>query len=617
MSIALDQLTKSFGRLRVVQSISLEVKDGELFVLLGSSGSGKSTILRLISGLLQPDAGRILLQGRDVTHLPPQARGVGFVFQNYSIFRHMNAAQNIEFGLKIRGAPEAERTRRRNELLDLVDLSGLGNRFAHQLSGGQQQRVALARALAHEPAILLLDEPFGALDVKTRNQLRRSLREIVTRLRVMTILVTHDQEEAFELADRIGIIERGHLLEIGAPLELYERPRTFFGATFVGNGTILVGRAKEGKVSLGNLSLPIPEERAHEDGASVRVLFRPEEVEVSQAPPPQHQPFLGKGRLVDRTFAGSHYRLRLRLPRLGAARQIAPVAFGEEHFLVEALVPSGSLPPEEEDLFASLKGWRVLDPPRLKILFCHSGLSAAALAPTARLLRDRLNAPVRVLAVAANSEHSERLTAALHEQLHENGLGEADLLIRYGKVDEQILNEQAGDIYTLMIMARSDRATPEANRLGSHVSAVLRNAIVPVLVAQTPRASLRQILICTAAGEPGKSDVRVGGWMARRLGAAVTLLNVVRGSDEAEPLVHAHLERALATLRSLNIQAESRISRAANPAEGILAEAAHGDHDLIVLGSHMPGRRSLRGMDDVTLKVVSAADRPVLVVPAE
>src|SRR6266542_4376425 len=204
MSIILEQVTKRFGSQWVVDNVSLEVADKELFVLLGSSGSGKSTILRMIAGLTQPTSGRILLHERDVSNLPPQQRGTGFVFQNYSIFRHMTVAENIEFGLKIRKVSADERARKRDELLDLVGLMGLGSRYASQLSGGQLQRVALARALAYEPSVLLLDEPFGALDVRIRGQLRRSLKEIQRRLNVATILVTHDQEEAFELADRIG-----------------------------------------------------------------------------------------------------------------------------------------------------------------------------------------------------------------------------------------------------------------------------------------------------------------------------------------------------------------------------------------------------------------------------
>ena len=216
MAITLEKVTKRYAGTTIVDRVSLEVQTGELFVLLGASGSGKSTILRLISGLLPPDEGAIRLGGRDVTMLPPQKRDVGFVFQNYSIFRHMTVARNIEFGLRIRGVSASERAVRREELLDLVGLGGLGSRYWSQLSGGQLQRVALARALAYRPAVLLLDEPFGALDVKIRAQLRQNLKQIQKTLGVTTILVTHDQEEGFELGQRIGVIERGRLLEVGA-----------------------------------------------------------------------------------------------------------------------------------------------------------------------------------------------------------------------------------------------------------------------------------------------------------------------------------------------------------------------------------------------------------------
>ncbi|RPJ60001.1 MAG: ATP-binding cassette domain-containing protein [Acidobacteria bacterium] len=617
MPIVLDALSKSFGKLPVVKEFSLEVKDGELFVLLGSSGSGKSTVLRLIAGLLRPDHGRILLQGRDVTHIPPQQRGVGFVFQNYSIFRHMTASGNIEFGLKIRGVKEAERVRRRNELLDLVDLAGLGNRLAHQLSGGQLQRVALARALAFEPAILLLDEPFGALDVKTRSQLRRSLREIVKRLQVMTILVTHDQEEAFELADRIGVIERGRLLEIGEPGELYSRPKSLFAATFVGSGTVLVGREREGHVQLGGLSLPIPPERFHDKGASVQVLFRPEEVWVSNTPPRSQSEILGRGSVVDQTFTGSHKRVRLRLSRLKRVRQIAPhLPFGEEGTVVEALLPP-DLDLATEDVYVGLKSWHILGQPSRRVLFCYSGANAASLLPTVRLFRDRLGAGVRVLCVANSSEQGERVSSGIHEELRAHGLRDADLLLRYGKTVEQIINEQATQLYTMMIMARSDRPSPEPGRLGPEVSAILRQASAPVLVVKEDCMSLNRILIATAAGEPGKNDVRFGGWIARRLGAAVTLVYVARSGDETEPTVQSHLDRALTTLKSLEIQAESVISRASKPEEGILNQAREGRFDLIVIGSHGPETRSLFGLDDVTRRVVSAASQPVLVVPGE
>ncbi|HKF59299.1 MAG TPA: ABC transporter ATP-binding protein, partial [Blastocatellia bacterium] len=275
MSIVLDRLTKRFGSQLVVDQVSLEIAEGELFVLLGASGSGKTSILRMIAGLSIPDAGRILLHGRDVTNLPPQHRGAGFVFQNYSLFRHMTVAENIEFGLTVRKVSVPERSEKRDKLLELVGLTGFGRRYPQELSGGQQQRVALARALAYEPSVLLLDEPFGALDVKIRTQLRRSLKEIQQELRVTTVLVTHDQEEAFELADRIAVIERGRVLEVGSAEDLYSKPSTLFVSTFLGAGTVLVGRAQGGRAHFGTLSLPIPPEVPHDDGARVELLFRP------------------------------------------------------------------------------------------------------------------------------------------------------------------------------------------------------------------------------------------------------------------------------------------------------------------------------------------------------
>ena len=213
MSIVLEQLTKRYEGHPVVNRVSLEVAHGEFFVLIGPSGSGKSTVLRMIAGLNSVDQGRVLLHDRDVTNDPPQQRGVGFVFQHYALFQHMSVADNIEFALKVRRVAAGERRRRRDELLEVVGLAGLGRRMPAQLSGGQQQRVALARAIAHRPEVLLLDEPFGALDAKIRVELRRALRQIQTDLGITTIFVTHDQEEAFELADRLGVMNFGRLLK--------------------------------------------------------------------------------------------------------------------------------------------------------------------------------------------------------------------------------------------------------------------------------------------------------------------------------------------------------------------------------------------------------------------
>jgi sulfate transport system ATP-binding protein len=313
MSIQLEWVSKSFGSQPVVRDISLQIETGELFVLLGASGSGKSTLLRLIAGLSDVDRGRILLNDQDVTHLPPQQRGTGFVFQNYSLFRHMTVAQNIGFGLSIRRTRRQVRVQRVQELLELIGLSGYGDRLPTQLSGGQQQRVALARALAYQPGVLLLDEPFGALDVKIRVQLRQNLREIHKRLGLTAILVTHDQEEAFDIADRIGIIEQGELLEVGTPTELYRRPQSLFTATFLGSTNILRARRNGTTVHVGDVSIPAPPETEHLTGQPVEVLFRPEEVELSAARPAAHKSVIGSGLVESIAFAGPVLRVSVRL----------------------------------------------------------------------------------------------------------------------------------------------------------------------------------------------------------------------------------------------------------------------------------------------------------------
>ena len=631
MSITLEKLTKKFGGLAVVDRVSLDVADGELFVLLGTSGSGKSTILRLIAGLARPDAGRILLQGRDVTALAPQRRGTGFVFQNYSIFRHMSVAENIEFGLKIRKMSSAERARKRDELLELVDMAGLGARYANQLSGGQQQRVALARALAYEPSLLLLDEPFGALDVKTRAQLRRSLKAVQRKLGVTAILVTHDQDEAFELADRIGVLDRGKLLEVGEPEKLYAAPRTLFAATFLGAGTVLVGKANGDVARFGPLALPIPPDVPHEDGAPVQALFRPEQVELNAEEPKEKGIVLGRGSVIEQTFTGALRRLRLKLKRLPATRQIAPtLPFGEEGMLVDAVLPAESPLPSQE-LWATLRGWHILQQPDPQLLVFDDVRGSSAPLKLARLIASQMDAAATVLAVADDQDAIEERRAALAGRQREAGLEEAAVRVRTGRPDEQILTEQNEALYSLVVLApRARRAEsngdgqPERrrrlrrmSRIGPTVTRVLEGANVPVMLVKKEHPRLKRLLICTAMGEPGKTDVRVGGRLARRLGASVTLLHVTRESEVLTPLGHGYLERAASTLRALDVPVEVKVRPARTPARGILSESREGDHDLIVIGSHGPQSRSVFGRDDVALQVLVGADRPVLVIPDE
>ncbi|MFN6568488.1 sulfate/molybdate ABC transporter ATP-binding protein [Dendronalium sp. ChiSLP03b] len=244
MGIVVDNVSKQFGSFKAVDRVSLEINSGSLVALLGPSGSGKSTLLRLIAGLEMPDSGRILLTGKDATYQSVQERNIGFVFQHYALFKHLTVRQNIAFGLEIRKAPAKKIKGRVEQLLELVQLTGLGDRYPSQLSGGQRQRVALARSLAVEPDVLLLDEPFGALDAKVRKDLRAWLRRLHDEVHVTTVFVTHDQEEAMEVSDEVVVMNKGCVEQVGTPAEIYDNPATAFVMSFIGPVNVLPNTAK-------------------------------------------------------------------------------------------------------------------------------------------------------------------------------------------------------------------------------------------------------------------------------------------------------------------------------------------------------------------------------------
>jgi sulfate/thiosulfate transport system ATP-binding protein len=282
MAINAVNVTKRFGDFVALDDVSLEIADGALTALLGPSGSGKSTLLRVIAGLERPDTGSVYLGGRDVSRLPAYDRGIGFVFQHYAAFKHMTVAKNIAFGLEIRKRPKAEIKRRVAELIELVHLDGLGNRYPSQLSGGQRQRMALARALAVEPEVLLLDEPFGALDARVRKDLREWLRRLHDEVHVTTVIVTHDQEEAMEVADSVVVMHEGRIEQEGAPRELYEHPVNSFVMSFVGpvshiDGALVRPHDLEILHSPNGTTQPAVVERLVHLGFEVRVLLRLED----------------------------------------------------------------------------------------------------------------------------------------------------------------------------------------------------------------------------------------------------------------------------------------------------------------------------------------------------
>src|SRR5947209_1097383 len=345
-------VSKKFKGTVVLEDIDFDVAEGESLVLLGASGSGKTTILRIISGLEEPDTGRIILHGKDVTELPARERGVGVIFQSYALFPRMTVEKNIGYGLRIRlrafrevkgwwlaipfigrfirGAiqmallPADVGTYRRkrkeiketvNSLIELVGLEEHRNKYPSQLSGGQQQRVAIARTLAYKPQVLLFDEPFGALDAQTRVRLRREIHTLLKKVNVPAIFITHDQEEALELGDRIAVLNAGRLEQIGTPDEVYNRPETEFVATFLGAANLLLGVVNNGNVEIGTAIIPAGEEAAKfREGQSVKLVFRPEDVVLSETGAlPEDVRRLTNGIIEEINFVGAYERLMLRL----------------------------------------------------------------------------------------------------------------------------------------------------------------------------------------------------------------------------------------------------------------------------------------------------------------
>jgi len=618
MSISLEGLTKRYGGQPVVNQVSLEVADGEFFVLLGSSGSGKTTVLSLIAGLTEVDAGRILLHGRDVTYLPAQQRKVGMVFQNYALFQYMNVAENIEFGLRIRKVPPAERARRRDELLELVGLAGLGRRMPRQLSGGQQQRVALARALAYEPDVLLLDEPLGALDARIRVDLRRSLKEIQRKLGIAAILVTHDQEEAFDLADRIGVMSFGRLLEVGTPEELYQRPQTEFVASFLGTANILLGTATNGCVRAGPVEFPLRDEiRQLRNDNRVQVLFRPEDVALAPDPEGLPSSVLGQAEVEAVSYNGPIERLRLRLPPIPGVRPISPpVSYGSRSILVEA-----TRSPEQAARFPLIPGdqaWigvhrvHALSHPGLSFLLVTDGsLGAQAAIEVGGQIARLAHARVTLLGCGPKSES---LAAHLQEARKTlgSGLAALDVLSLPGTPAQAVARAVERNPVDLVIYGAQpgdELSTSEG---------ILQAGDHHLLLVRAPQAvPPASALVCVASGEPGKDDILFAGRLIRHLNAEATLLSVLQpGQDNPELRARAErfLEGGVQSLSLLGVPAGSKI-RVGNPAAEIATDFSEGGYDLLVLGAPLmsaPGRISLDGVVGQVVK--QAGDKPVLIV---
>ncbi|MBA1272916.1 ABC transporter ATP-binding protein [Stutzerimonas azotifigens] len=320
-AVQLDGVLKRFGDSIALQKVSLKIQEGEFVTLLGPSGCGKTTLLNLMAGFADADNGEIFIDGQLVTETPPYQREIGIVFQNYALFPHMNVAKNVGYGLRMRGVPKPEIAERVEQALALVKLSGYGERKPRELSGGQQQRVALARALVIRPKVLLLDEPFSALDKNLRLSMQIELKEIQRKLGVTTVFVTHDQSEALSMSDRVVVMSAGHVRQIGTPDAIYRRPEDPFVAGFVGDANILPGRYlsrdETASLELGDATLRLPADRVHAQvGARLNVYARPENIRLV----PLGAGSLLSGTVVNHVFQGDHVDIHLDVPALGQTR---------------------------------------------------------------------------------------------------------------------------------------------------------------------------------------------------------------------------------------------------------------------------------------------------------
>lgn len=313
-AVSVQNVSKRFGASIVLEDINFDVGEGETIVLLGASGSGKTTILRIIAGLEMPDDGTVILHGKDVTNLPARERGVGVIFQSYALFPKMNVEKNIGYGLRLRKRAKSEITETVNRLVELTGLGEHRKKYPSQLSGGQQQRVAIARALAYEPEVLLFDEPFGALDAQIRTRLRREIRALLKQINVPSVFITHDQEEALELGDRIAVLNAGRLDQIDTPYNVYNKPATEYVATFVGAANLLSGVIRGQNFETENVRLELEEETDFPDGQAVKLVFRPEDVFLRKPENlTQHYQKLADGTIEEVNFVGAFERVVVRL----------------------------------------------------------------------------------------------------------------------------------------------------------------------------------------------------------------------------------------------------------------------------------------------------------------
>jgi ABC-type sugar transport system ATPase subunit/nucleotide-binding universal stress UspA family protein len=529
----------------------------------------------------------------------------------------MTVAENIEFGLQIRKVPQKERQIKRDELLDLVGLVGLSDRMPKQLSGGQQQRVALARALALEPDVLLLDEPLGALDAKIRTELRRSLKAIQKQLGVAAILVTHDQDEAFDLADRIGVMSYGRLVEVGTPRDLYLHPQTEFVASFLGTANILLGQTEEEQIQIGPHVFELTKEatRFSSDGR-VQVVFRPEDIALASSKEDLDCPALGEGTVTTIGFNGPSERIRLELPAIPGVRAIAPaVPFGSQSITIDA-----SRPPEQASAFplsANDKAWvgirrlHALSHPGLSFLVVTDGsLRSQSAISAGSYLAQMAHARMTLLGVGKDEPLLDSYLQDARKQL---GSGMASIQVRTDRAAIPIAIAKAVEQNPVDLVIAGWRPLEGAS-LAEHILQVGDHHL---LLAAYPGARFEKALVCVASGEPGKDDVLFAGRLLRHLGAQAKLFTAV-GPDFQDEYQRQRVERfvvgGVKSLEMFGVPTQSEI-RIGNPQDEIGKEIKRGEFDLLVMGVPLPqkdGRIVISGLMEGIMK--NTGDCSVLII---
>ena len=618
MSIILEQLSKRYADHLVVNNVSLEVANGEFFVLLGAKGSGKTTILNMIAGITAIDQGDVRLQGQVVTQLPTPARRIGYVVQHATASEEMSVADNIRFGLRVAGAPEDGQQQRLDELLEWVGLTGLGSRLPNQIAGGQQ-RVALALALSQQPTVLLLDEFFGTLDAKVRFELQRLLKTIQHTLGITTLLATHDEADAFALADRLGVLGAGRLVEVGPPQALYQQPETEFVATFLGKANLLVGLATRDSIHIGPYHFPLydrPSPLALLDNARrVQVLFRPEDVVLAASKQALDCPTIGEGKVEQISFGGSFERLQIRLPRIPGVRPIAPpVAYGGNAFTVEVLrVPDqmSRLPLRVgQSVWVGVNRIHTLTHPGLRILLLTDGspLAQAALIVACEIAR-LAQARVTLLGCALTDD-------ALMDHLHAiqaqsgNALLELESRATLDLPAEAVAREVERQSYDLVVL-------PGLPDCGDLAEKILQTGEHQLLIIPGAQPTPARALICVAGGEPGKDDVLFTGRLIRHLDAKATLLSVLPESEntpESHEWLRRFLKGGVSTLDLLGVPAQPVI-RVGQARTEILDELETGAYGLLALGAPLPDRTGKIVVTGLVRELLTTVqDRSILII---